>query len=146
MPLNEADTCRVYVTPKLKEAGWDNTPHSFTEQKTFTDGRVFASGGTINRGPQKRADYLLRFTRDFMIAVVEAKPEDASAGTGLQQVKEYAEILGLKFAYATNGREILEFDYTTAQERHLSAPGKTFSCPSDGPPIGLNRSAADLHA
>jgi type I restriction enzyme, R subunit len=26
MPLNEADTCRVYVTPKLKEAGWDNTP------------------------------------------------------------------------------------------------------------------------
>ena len=59
MPLNEADTCRVYVTPKLKEAGWDNTPHSFTEQKTFTDGRVFAS---------ERADYLLRFTHDFMIS------------------------------------------------------------------------------
>jgi type I site-specific restriction endonuclease len=53
--------------------------------------------------------------------------EDAPAGTRLQQVNKYAEILGLKFAYATNGGEILEFDYTTAQERHLSAPGKTFS-------------------
>jgi type I restriction enzyme R subunit len=121
MALNEADTCRVYVTPRLKEAGWDNTPHSLTEQKTFTDGRVFASRGNITRGPQKRADYLLRYTRDFMIAVVEAKPEDSPAGDGFQQAKEYAEILGLKFAYATNGHEILEFDYTTGQEEHLSA-------------------------
>ena len=53
MPLNEADTCRVYVTPKLKEAGWDNTPHSFTEQKTFTDGRVFALGGDNQSRPTK---------------------------------------------------------------------------------------------
>jgi type I restriction enzyme R subunit len=121
MPLNEADTCRIYVTPKIREAGWDTSPHSFTEQKTFTDGRVFASGGTIRRGPQKRADYVLRYRRDFMLAVVEAKPEDTPAGTGLQQAKEYAEILGLKFAYATNGHEILEFDYLAGRERHLSA-------------------------
>jgi type I site-specific restriction endonuclease len=32
----EADTCRKYVFPKLIEAGWDNDPHSFTEQRTFT--------------------------------------------------------------------------------------------------------------
>ncbi|MEF1191821.1 DEAD/DEAH box helicase, partial [Vibrio parahaemolyticus] len=25
--LNEADTCRKYVTPKLVDAGWDNAPH-----------------------------------------------------------------------------------------------------------------------
>ncbi|NEX15788.1 MAG: hypothetical protein C1943_03885 [Halochromatium sp.] len=34
MPLNEADTCRVYVTPKLSESGWEQHPHSITEQKT----------------------------------------------------------------------------------------------------------------
>jgi type I restriction enzyme R subunit len=101
MALNEAGTCRAYVTPKLREAGWENTPHSLIEQKTFTDGRVFTTGGVIRRGPQKRADYLLRFTRDFAIAVDEAKPEDTPAGTGMQQAKEYAEILGLKFAYAS---------------------------------------------
>ncbi len=38
----EADTCRKYVLPKLITAGWDNEPHSFTEQRTFTDGRDHA--------------------------------------------------------------------------------------------------------
>lgn len=121
MPLNEADTCRVHVTPKLRAAGWENSPHSLNEQKVFTDGRIFATGGTVTKGPQKRADYLLRYTRDFSIAVVEAKPEDAPVGTGLQQAKEYAEILGLKFAYATNGHEIVEFDYVTGLETPMTA-------------------------
>ncbi len=71
---NEADTCRKYILPKLIEAGWDNDPHSFTEQKTFTDGRIVVAGSKVSRRPQKRADYLLRYTRDFSIAVVEAKP------------------------------------------------------------------------
>ncbi|MEJ1388538.1 MAG: DEAD/DEAH box helicase family protein [Candidatus Sedimenticola sp. (ex Thyasira tokunagai)] len=130
MPLNEADTCRVYVTPKIRESGWEQHPHSITEQKTFTDGRVEVRGSFIRRGEQKRADYLLRYTRDFPIAVVEAKPESDSPGKGMQQAKEYAEILGLKFAYATNGHQIIEFDYLTGQESELSAypsPAELFS-------------------
>lgn len=121
MAFNEADTCRVHVTPKLREAGWDNSPHSINEQVVFANGRVFASGGKVHRGPKKRADYILRYARDVMIGVVEAKPEDVTAGSGLQQAKEYAEILGLKFAYATNGLEIIEFDYTTGVETLISA-------------------------
>ena len=113
---NEADTCRKYVLPKLVEAGWDNEPHRINEQISFTDGRIVLAGNKVRRRPQKRADYLLRYTRDYLIAVVEAKPDYASAGDGLQQAKEYAEILGLKFAYATNGIEIIEFDYLTGQE------------------------------
>lgn len=121
MALNEADTCRVYVTPKIRESGWEAHPQSITEQYTFTDGRVEVKGNKVKRGEQKRADYLLRYTRDFPIAVVEAKPEDAPVGQGMQQAKDYAEILGLKFAYSTNGNEILEFDYTTGEELLLSA-------------------------
>jgi type I restriction enzyme, R subunit len=117
--ITEADTCRKYVLPKLVEAGWDAEPHSFTEQKTFTDGRIVVSGGRTARRPQKRADYLLRYTRDRMIAVVEAKPAYRSPGEGLQQAKEYAEILGLNFAYATNGHGIVEFDYLTGTETEL---------------------------
>jgi len=45
--------------------------------------------------PQKRLDYLLRYRRDFPIAVVEAKTLYAKPGDGLQQAKEYAQILGL---------------------------------------------------
>lgn len=121
MSLNEADTCRVYVTPKIRESGWEDSPHSITEQKTFTDGRVEVIGNTVRRKAQKRADYLLRYTRDFPIAVVEAKPESDPPGKGLQQAKEYAEILGLKFAYATNGHQIIEFDYLTGQESEVSS-------------------------
>ncbi|MDD5458625.1 MAG: type I restriction endonuclease subunit R, partial [Phycisphaerae bacterium] len=45
--LTEADTCRKYVLPKLFETGWDNDPHSFTEQRTFTDGRIIVVGNKI---------------------------------------------------------------------------------------------------
>ncbi len=98
---NEADTCRKYVLPKLIAAGWDNEPHSFTEQKTFTDGRIVVTGGLARRRPQKRADYLLRYTRDFPIAVVEAKAEYHGPGDELQQAKDYGEIFKLPFAYAS---------------------------------------------
>lgn len=117
----EADTCRKYVLPKLIQAGWDNEPHSFTEQKTLTDGRIMVIGSNIRRRPQRRADYLLRYTRDYMIAVIEAKADHKTPGDGLQQAKDYAEILGLKFAYSTNGHGIVEFDYLTGRERELSA-------------------------
>src|ERR1019366_1710240 len=107
----EADTCRQFVVPKLQGAGWDDAPHAINEQRTFTDGRVLFVGGKPKRGKQKRADYILRYRPDYPIAIVEAKAAYKSAGDGLQQAKDYAEILGLKFAYATNGREIVEFDY-----------------------------------
>jgi len=119
--MNETDTCRKYVLPRLVDAGWDNPPHSFTEQRTFTDGRIIPVGDKIRRGKQKRADYLLRFTRDLPIAVVEAKADYKSPADGLQQAKDYAEILGLKFAYSTNGTGIVEFDYTTGLESLLVA-------------------------
>ena len=47
---------------------WEKQPHSIIEQKTFTDGRVQVQGGTIRRGEQKRAAYVLHYTRDFPIS------------------------------------------------------------------------------
>jgi type I restriction enzyme R subunit len=125
--MNEADTCRKYVVPKLQAAGWENEPHSLTEQKSFTDGRIIVVGSKARRQPQKRADYLLRYTRDFPIAVVEAKAAYKSPGDGLQQAKDYATVLGLKFAYATNGHGIVEFDFLTGLEREL----QEFPSPTD---------------
>ena len=116
MALTEADTCRTFVVPKLQASGWDTPPHAINEQRTFTDGRIYFAGRTARRGRQKRADYLLRYRPDFPIAVVEAKARYKHAAEGLQQAKDYAEILGLTFAYATNGVEIIEFDYTTGVE------------------------------
>lgn len=119
-PLSEADTCRKFVVPKLQAAGWDNDPHSLAEQRTITDGRIVPVGKGFMRKPPMRADFLLRYTRDFPLAVVEAKAAYKSAADGLQQAKASAEMLGLKFAYATNGHEIIEFDYQTGLETTLS--------------------------
>jgi len=118
---NEADTCRKYVVPLLQNAGWDREPHSIAEQRTITDGRIVPLGKGFVRKAPKRVDYLLRYTRDFPLAVIEAKAAYKSASDGVQQAKRYAEILGLKFAYATNGKEIIEFDYFTGLETSLSA-------------------------
>jgi type I restriction enzyme R subunit len=118
--VNEADTCRRYVVPKLQAAGWENSPHSVAEQKTITDGRIVVQGGLPRRQQQKRVDYLLRYTRDFPIAVVEAKASYRTAGDGLQQAKDYASLLGLRFAYATNGHNILEFDFDTGVESEVA--------------------------
>jgi len=125
--LNEADTCRRFVVPKLQAAGWDGDPHRLSEQVTFTDGRIVVVGSKGRRRPGKRADYLLRYRPDITLAVVEAKRHYRTASDGLQQAKEYAEILGLKFAYATNGQGIVEFDYTNGQEREIA----TFPTPDE---------------
>jgi type I restriction enzyme R subunit len=117
----EADTCRTYITPALQAAGWESGLHSVGEQRSFTDGRIVVHGNRVSRRPAKRADYLLFYTRDFPIAVVEAKAEDKPAADGLQQAKDYADILGLQFAYASNGKEIIEFDRLTGLECRLAA-------------------------
>ena len=117
--MTEADTCRGFVTPRLVEAGWAAAQHAIGEQRTFTNGRIIVAGGKVRRGKQKRADYLLYYRRDYPLAVVEAKDIGLPAETGVQQAREYAEILGLKFAYATNGHRIIEIDYTTGTEREV---------------------------
>jgi len=111
---SEADTCRKEVTPKLYDANWSD--EQILEQRTFTDGKIVVLGRKAKRKKGKRADYILRYKTDYPIAVIEAKKKYAKAADGLQQAKDYAEILGLNFAYATNGADIIEFDFTTGLE------------------------------
>ena len=124
--ITEADTCRKYVLPKLYAAGWNDD--QISQQKSFTDGRIVPVGAKTRRRPAKRTDYLLRYARDFMLAVVEAKAAYKLPSDGLQQAKDYAAILGLKFAYSTNGHGIVEFDFTTGQEYQLDAFPTPPSC------------------
>jgi type I restriction enzyme R subunit len=123
--LTEADTCRTYVLPKLYAANW--TDDQISEQKSFTDGRIVVAGAKPTRRLQKRADYLLKYRRDFTLAVVEAKSVYKNPGDGLQQAKEYAQILGLKFAYSTNGQGIVEHDFFTGKDNDL----ETFPAPDE---------------
>jgi len=123
--LTEADTCRKYVLPKLYAANW--TDEQISEQKSFTDGRIVVAGAKPSRRPQKRADYLLKYRRDFTLAVVEAKSVYKNPCDGLQQAKDYAQILGLKFSYSTNGHGIVEHDFFTGKDNDL----ETFPTPDE---------------
>lgn len=115
---SEADTCRKEVLPKLYDSQW--TDELILEQRTFTDGKIIVIGRKARRKKAKRFDYLLRYSQNFPIAIVEAKKKYKSAADGIQQAKDYAQILGLKFAYSTNGTEILEFDFITGLETKIS--------------------------
>ncbi|HEY5592505.1 MAG TPA: DEAD/DEAH box helicase family protein [Paludibacter sp.] len=114
---SEADTCRKDVLPKIYASDWSD--EQILEQRTFTDGKIIVFGRKAKRKKAKRFDYLLRYSQNFPIAIIEAKVKYKVASDGMQQAKEYAQILGLKFAYSTNGTAILEFDFTTGVEKTI---------------------------
>ena len=114
---SEADTCRKYVLPKLYDAGWADD--QISQERYFTDGRIVPVGRGHLRKPGKRADYLLSYRPGFPIAVVEAKASHKHPGDGMQQAIDYAGILDLKFAYATNGLGIEEYDVITGKQTSL---------------------------
>lgn len=115
---SEADTCRKEITPKLYASEW--VDDQILEQRTFTDGKIVVLGKVAKRQKPKKADYILRIGQNFPIAVIEAKKKYSTASAGLQQAKDYAQTLDCRFAYATNGAEIVEFDFITGLEKIIT--------------------------
>jgi len=120
---NEADTRATLIDPKLKVAGWADTQITreryYQRDHQYTQGRIILVGDRVRRGEARKVDYLLRVSDALPIAVVEAKAESEPAEAGLEQAKRYAKELGLAFAYATNGHEIIEFDFFTNSSREI---------------------------
>jgi len=123
MMRNEADTRATLIDPKLKAVGWTDSQvtreHYYQRDQQYTQGRIILVGDRVRRGEARKVDYLLRVTDALPIAVVEAKAEDEPAEAGLEQAKGYARDMGLAFAYATNGHEIIEYDFFTNSSRNL---------------------------
>src|SRR3990172_6239127 len=119
MMPTEADTCRTYILPKLHAAGWEDD--TISEQLVLTPGRIVPLGEQKHfRKEGLRADYVLFIRKNIPIAVLEAKAEYKHPGDGLQQAMQYAEMLGVKFAYSSNGKGIVEHDYFTGHEGDLA--------------------------
>ncbi len=109
--LSERDICTKYITPALERAGWDKM-EQIREEVTFTDGRVIIRGKLVARGKAKRADYILFFKPDIPLAVIEAKANQHSVGSGMMQALTYGKILDIPFVYSSNGDAFLEHDRT----------------------------------
>jgi type I restriction enzyme R subunit len=102
--MNEADTRSKLIDPMIKAARWQE--NQIQREYKVSAGRIHFDGKKGKRERAKSADYLLRYRPSVPIAVVEAKKEELSHLDGLNQAKEYAKKLGLRFAYTTNGHEI----------------------------------------
>ena len=68
--LSEEDIKLRYITPAIKNAGWDNK--QIRMEYAFTAGRIILRGNITARGKKKSADYLLSYKSNFPLAVVEA--------------------------------------------------------------------------
>lgn len=112
--LSERDICTKYITPAIVEqAGW-NLHTQIREEVVLTKGRVYVRGKLVSRGESKRADYILYYKPNIPIAVVEAKDNNHSVGSGMQQALVYAEMVDVPFAYSSNGDAFLEHDFTVS--------------------------------
>lgn len=116
--LSEEDIKLRYITPAINAAGWDNK--HIRMEYYFTAGRVLIQGKHHARKEGKKADYLLFAAPNQPIAIVEAKDNNKSAGHGLQQAMDYAQILDLPFAYSSNGDCFIEHDFITSSEREIA--------------------------
>lgn len=117
MPRNEAETRAELIDPRLTQWGWTSGGDlRVAREYQVAPGRIEGGGR-----PQRRQilDYLL-VMRDRKLAVLEAKAESKPLTQGLAQAKLYAEKLGVRFAYCTNGLGFYEVDMETAQEREVS--------------------------
>lgn len=85
--LTETDIRSKFITPALTGKDgekWDLMTQ-IREEAYFTKGRVIVRGKTVKRGEAKKADYLLYYKPNFLLAVVEAKDNNHSVGDGMPQ-------------------------------------------------------------
>ncbi|MBA4140854.1 MAG: restriction endonuclease, partial [Segetibacter sp.] len=79
--LSERDICTKYITPCIKNAGWD-IETQVLEEVSFTDGRIIVRGKMVARGIRKRADYILYYN-STPVAIIEAKDNNHSVRSGI---------------------------------------------------------------
>jgi type I restriction enzyme, R subunit len=129
--LSERDICTKFITPAIKQAGWDEMAQ-IREEVGFTKGRIIVRGKLVSRGKAKRADYVLYFKPNIPIALIEAKDNTHSVGDGIQQGLEYATTLEIPFVFSSNGDGFVFHDRTgTSAEKEANLALDAFPSPDE---------------
>src|SRR5437867_3773757 len=102
--LSEIDICDLFITPAIRNAGWDPMAQ-IRREVTLAPGPVIVRGNMSARNKKKKkfADYILSWEAGIPIAVVEAKDNNHTVSHGIQQALGYAEILEIPSALSSNG-------------------------------------------
>lgn len=120
LQLSEEDIKLRYITPSIIDKGWSVDNITMETKVKLTDGKINLRGNLVSRGKAKYADYVLYYNRATPIAVVEAKDASHTVAHGLQQAKEYAQMMDVPFAFSSNGMGYQEYDFLTGKERYFS--------------------------
>jgi type I restriction enzyme R subunit len=114
--VSEADTREELINPKLIECGWKTGDNVIVRREyPISKGKII---GINARAPKLSADYVLIY-KNVKLAVVEAKKSTRSYTDGVAQAKQYAELLNVRFTYATNGTDIYQIDMATGKESQV---------------------------
>jgi len=102
--LSETDICDLFITPAIKDAGWDHMLQ-IRREVTLSPGPIIVRGNMSGRNRKKKkfADYVLSWEPGVPIAVVEAKDNNHTVSHGMQQALGYAGILQVPSAFSSNG-------------------------------------------
>jgi type I restriction enzyme R subunit len=113
--LSESDICDKFIRPAMVAAGWSGMDQVYREFP-LRAGRVVVRGQKAQRDKSTvlRADYALFYKANIPLAVVEAKDNNHAMGAGMGQAIQYAELLGVPFAFASNGDGFVFRDATLA--------------------------------
>lgn len=131
--LTERDICSKFITPAIQQAGWD-LQTQVREELSFTAGQILVQGKIVKRGTPKRADYILYYKPNMPIAVIEAKDNHHSVGSGMQQALAYADedALAVPFVFSSNGDAFLFHDKTaTGGQVEQELPLDQFPSPQE---------------
>lgn len=129
--FSERDICTKFITPALRQAGWDEMLQ-IREEVGFTKGRIIVRGKLVTRGQAKRADYVLYFKPNIPLALIEAKDNSHSVGDGMQQALDYATTLDIPFVFSSNGEGFVFHDRTgTSATREANLALDAFPSPAD---------------
>ncbi|MEN6316154.1 MAG: DEAD/DEAH box helicase family protein [Clostridiaceae bacterium] len=115
--MTEEDIKLQFITPAIT-ARW--SLDRITMETKITDGKINLKGNFVFREKAKKADYVLYINTNNPIAIVEAKDNNHTVSSGLQQAMTYAQMLDVPFAYSSNGDAFYEHDFLTGYERPLA--------------------------
>jgi len=118
--LTEVDICDLYITPAIKDAGWDQLMQ-IRREVILTPGPVIVRGNMSARNKKKRkiADYILYWEPEAPIAIVEAKDNNHSVSHGMQQALGYSNIVKVPSAFSSNGDAFASHNKVAAEGEEI---------------------------
>lgn len=131
--MTEEEIKLNFITPAITDK-WSK--NCIRMEYYFTSGRITIDGKKAKRGEACKADYLLYYediSKNFPIAVVEAKDNNHSPLGGLPQAIKYAMAMDVPFAFASNGDSFTMREMLTGKEikdiqmKYFPSPGELWS-------------------